>query len=176
MIHLTIVDLEPEAEKFQKSLDKLSSSPLLGRWEEAFNERLNEKENTFCGIELLEKKRRRPEANLYVTDRREFSAIRNDSILALKEFMDTRLQVDKNVSRSFTPFTKFTANENEIKDIDHSIAPDISLADLAVEFQELQQCNELPKSNPHTVLQNIVKADNKQYYQNMSVVLSRILV
>ena len=27
---LTIVDIEPEAETFQKSLDRLSSSPLLG--------------------------------------------------------------------------------------------------------------------------------------------------
>ena len=91
-----------------------------------------------------------PEANLYATDRREFSAIRNESILALKEFLDIRLQVDKKVSKSFTPLTKFTANENEIRDIHRSIAPELSLADLAVEFQELQQCTELPKTSPHT--------------------------
>ena len=90
--------------------------------------------------------------------------------------MDVRLQVDKNVSKSFTPFTKFTANESEIRDIHRSFAPDLSLADLAVQFQELQQCNELPKSNPHTVRQNIVKADNEQYYQNVSVMLGWILV
>ena len=57
------------------------------RWEETFKERLNE-------------------ANLYVTDRREFSAIRNESILALKEFVDTKPQVDKTVLKSFTPFHK----------------------------------------------------------------------
>ena len=169
---LTIVDIGPEAEKFQKSIDKLSTSPLLGGWEEAFKGRLYEEENTFCDTELWEKKKHNPEANLYVTDRREFSARRNESILALKEFMDIRLQVDKNVSKSFTPFTKFTANENEIRDIHRSIAPDLSLADLAVEYQELQ----LPKTNPHTVLQNIVSAGNEQYYQNATVVLGRILV
>ena len=149
---------------------------MLGGWEETFKERLNE--NTFCDIELWDKERRLPEANLYVTDRREFSAIRNESILALKEFMDRRLQIDKNVnvSKSFTAFTKFAANENEIRDIYHSIAPDLSLADLAVEFQELQQRDALPKSKPHTVLQNIVKADNEHYYQNVSVGLGRILV
>ena len=102
--------------------------------------------------------------------------MRNESILVLKEFMDIRLQVDKNFSKRFTPFTKFTANENEIRDTHRSIAPDISLADLAVEFQELQQCNELPKTNPHTVLQNIVNAGNEQYYQNVSAVLGRVLV
>ena len=39
---LTIVDIELQAETFHKSLDMLSTSPLLGRWEEAFKERLNE--------------------------------------------------------------------------------------------------------------------------------------
>ena len=47
---LIILDIEPEAETFQKSLDKLSTIPLLGGWEEAFKERLNEEENTFCDI------------------------------------------------------------------------------------------------------------------------------
>ena len=65
---LTIVDIEPEAGKFQKSVDKLSTSSLLGGWEEAFKEKFDEEENIFCGIELWEKKRRRPEANLYVTE------------------------------------------------------------------------------------------------------------
>ena len=120
---LTIVDIEPEAEKFQKSIDKLSTSPLLGGWEEAFKERFNEEENTFCDTGLWEKKRRNPEANLYVTDRRGFSAIRNESIFALKEFIDIRIQVDKNVSKSFTSFTKFTANKNEIRDITAPLLP-----------------------------------------------------
>ena len=62
---LTIVDIEPEAETFHKSINKLSTNPLLGGWEEAFKERFNEEENTFCDIELWEKKRRNSEANLY---------------------------------------------------------------------------------------------------------------
>ena len=60
-----------------------------------------------------------------------------------------RLRVDKNTSKYFTPFIKFTANE--IKDVHQSITPDLSLANLAIQYQELQQCNELPKGNPHTV-------------------------
>ena len=173
---LTIVDIEPEAGKFQKSVDKLSTSSLLGGWEEAFKEKFDEEANIFCGIELWEKKRRRPETNLYVTDRRQFSAIRNQSILAIKEFMDKRLQVDRKTSKAFTPFTKFTATEDEIRDVHQSIAPDLSLANLAIQFQELQDCNEIPKDNPHTVLQSIVKGDEEQYYANVSVVLGRILV
>ena len=90
--------------------------------------------------------------------------------------MDKRLQVDRNTSKAFTPFTKFTATEDEIRDVHQSIAPDLSLANLAIQFQELQDCNEIPKGNPHTVLQSIVKGDEEQYYANVSVVLGRILV
>ena len=70
------------------------------------------------------------------------------TILARKEFINIRLQVDKNVSKSFTPFTKFTANENEIREIHRSIAPDLSLADLAVEFQELQHYSAMSYQKP----------------------------
>ena len=131
---LTIVDIEPETEKFQKKVDKLSTSPLLGGWEEAFKEKFNEEENEFCGIKLWVKTRCRVEANLYVTDHRLFSAVRNESILAIKQFMDQRLKVNKNASKAFTSFTKFTANEDDIRDIHHSIAPDLSLANLAIQF------------------------------------------
>lgn len=53
---LIIVDIESEAEKFQKSLDKLGTRSLLGGWEEAFEKKFDEEGNTFCGIELWEKK------------------------------------------------------------------------------------------------------------------------
>jgi hypothetical protein len=61
---LTIVDIEPETEKFQKKVDKLSTSPLLGGWEEAFKEKFNEEENEFCGIKPWVKTRRRVEGEL----------------------------------------------------------------------------------------------------------------
>lgn len=43
---LTIVEFEREAEKFQKNVDTLNTSPLLGGWEEAFKGKFNEEENT----------------------------------------------------------------------------------------------------------------------------------
>jgi hypothetical protein len=89
--------------------------------------------------------------------------------------MDQRRQVDKNASKAFSSFTKFTANEDDLRDIQRSVAPDLSLANLAIQFQELQDCDEIPKENPHTVLHSIVKGDQEQYYETVSVVLGRIL-
>ena len=80
---LTIVDIEPEAEKFRERVNKLSTRSLLGGWEHQFKENYDEEANTFCGIKLWEKERRHPDANLFVTDRRKFSAIRTESVIAI---------------------------------------------------------------------------------------------
>ena len=71
-------------QKLQKRLDNLSKSPLLGGWEEAFKENFDEQSNTFCGIQVWVKVRRHSEDNPYATDRRQFSAIQNNSIAAIK--------------------------------------------------------------------------------------------
>ena len=121
---LTIVDIEPKAEKFRERVNKLSTGPLLGGWEKKFKERYDEEANKFCGIKLWEKERRRPDANLFVTDRRKFIAIRNELVMAINTFVDKRLQVDRNASKSFTPFVKIMAKEDEKKEVHRSIAPD----------------------------------------------------
>ena len=56
---LTIVDIEPEAEKFRERMNKLSTGSLLGGWENEFKERYDEEANKFCGIKLWERERRR---------------------------------------------------------------------------------------------------------------------
>ena len=129
----------------------------------------------FCGILICEKERRRPEVNLYVTDRRQFSAIRNECIAAIKEFIDKWLQVDKNASKAFSPFTKFTTSEEEIRAVHQSIAPDLDLATLAIQYQDLQENVDIPKDNPYIVLQGIVKGYSEEY-ADVALVLARILV
>ena len=151
---LTIVDIEPEAEKFRERVNKLSTGSLLGGWENEFKERYDEEANKFCGIRLWDKERRRPDANLFVTDRRKFSAIRNESVTAINTFVDKRLQVDRNAFKSFTPFFKIMATEDEIKEVHRSIAPDFDLANVAIQYQDLQDCAEMQKADPFSMLQN----------------------
>jgi len=101
--------------------------------------------------------------------------IRNESISTIKQFIDQRLEVDRNTSKYFTRFIKFSATDEEIRDVHRSIAPDLDLASLAIERKELQNCKEIPKDNPYTVLQSILKG-GKEEYDNLAVVLGRILV
>ena len=171
---LTIVDIEPEAEKFRERVNKLSTGSLLGGWENEFKEKYDEEANTFCEITLWEKERRRPDANLFVTDRRKFSAIRNEAVIAINTFVDKRLPVDRNASKSFTPFVKITATEDEIKEVHRSIAPDLDLANVAIQYQDLQDCAEIQKTDPFSMLQNMVQGARDEY-SGVCVVLGRIL-
>ena len=56
---ITIVDITPEVVKFKKRMDRLSESSLIGGWEEAFKENFDEEANTFCGVEVWEKEKRK---------------------------------------------------------------------------------------------------------------------
>ena len=105
------------------------------------------------------------------TVRYEISAIRNESILAIKEFIDKRLEVDRNASKAFTPFTKFISTEEEIKSVHQPFAPDLELANLAIEFQDLQDCVDIPKDNLTRVvlLYNKVKSTNRSSCQRQTV-------
>ena len=49
---LTIVDIEPEGEKFRNRVNKLSMGISIGSWEEGFKEWYDEESNEFCKIKL----------------------------------------------------------------------------------------------------------------------------
>eukprot|EP00795_Rhopilema_esculentum_P010390 gene10390-19087_t len=122
---LTILDIEPKAEKFRERVNKLSTGSLLGGWGNEFKERYDEEANKFCGIKLWKKERRRPD-----TKRRE------------------------------------NFEENEIKEVHRSIAPDLDLANVAIQYQDLQDCAEMQKADPFSMLQKRCKE------QGMSIQMS----
>ena len=70
---LTIIDIEVEAKRFQKTMDDLKGEKLFGRVEDTFEENFDEKSYTFCSIKLWGKTRRCSEANLFhVANHRKF--------------------------------------------------------------------------------------------------------
>ena len=137
-------------------------------------EKYDEEANKFCGIKLWEKERRRPDANLFVTNRRRFSAIRNESVMAINTFVDKQIQADRNASKSFTPFVKITPTEDETKEVHLGIAPDLDLANVASQYQDLQDCAEIQKADPFSMLQNMVQGARDEY-SDVCVVLGCIL-
>jgi hypothetical protein len=104
---LTIVDIKPELEVFTQKLNLLTGAPLIGGWEETFQQSVVNDNGvvTLYGHQLWSKTRRTSEANRYVTDRRDVNAIRNDTIQALTNFMSTRLHLgSEDLRHSITRF------------------------------------------------------------------------
>jgi len=70
-------------------------------------------------VELWTKQRRRQAGNLYVTDTRDFTAIRHDSLQAIQNFMSSRLSYDNTLIERciniVTSFANFIANDNDIR-------------------------------------------------------------
>ena len=78
--------------------------------------------------------------------------IRNESILSLKKFLDNWLDIDQKTSKAFTPFINFSALEDDIRDVHKSFAPDLDLANLAIQYQDVQDCATLYKDNSYILL------------------------
>ena len=95
-------------------------------------------------------------------------------MIAINTFVDKRLQGDRNASKSFTPFVKIMATEDEIKEVHRSIAPDFDLSNVAIQYQDLQDCAEMQKVDPFSMLQNMLQGSRDEY-SDVCVVLGRIL-
>ena len=66
------------------------------------------------------------------------------------------------------------ATEDEIKEVHRSIAPDLDLANVAIQHQDLQDCAEMQKANPFSMRQNMLQAATDEY-SDVYVFLGRIL-
>ena len=66
------------------------------------------------------------------------------------------------------------AKEDEIKEVHRSIAPDLDLANVAIQYQDLQDCAEMQKADPFSMLQNMLQGA-KDEYPDVCDVLGRIL-
>ena len=93
---ITIIDLKPQLSVFIQKVIAMEKAPLLGGWEEVLARGMQTVEGTHSmfDVELWTKQRRRQASNLYVTDTRDFAAIRHDSLQAIQNFMSSRLSYD----------------------------------------------------------------------------------
>ena len=72
----------------------MSSSPKIGGWEELYlkNVSTNAEESTFFSHKLQNNSRRTHSAHIFVSTPRDFNAIRNEVIIATKNFLQERLE------------------------------------------------------------------------------------
>ena len=77
-------------ERFLSRLQQLNENkPLVGGWEEHLSNNVTEQDGVkyLHGFKLCEKKRRTDSHNLYVSDKRNYFAIRNEVLMTIKTFV-----------------------------------------------------------------------------------------
>ena len=151
---ITIVDVIPETKKFIAKIDILQQRPIVGRWEASFHKAAMRKMKHFLGEFCGRKNDARPRRNLYVSESRAVSAIKIEVLQSLRNFMETRLNIDYHAKENFSSFVKFTASEADIREIHTSVAPDLDLQYLAQEYEDVQEST-MYKTNPKALVQNI---------------------
>jgi len=137
--------------------------------------------HTLYGHLLWTKARRNETSNKYVSSKRDFTAIRNDSIQSMKNFMTSRLKLSGNLAAcgdSLRAFCSFTASADDIRAVWQVFSPDVDLAYLADQYDDIQRT--VPKPNdPRHVLRKLLvvsSSDECSTTTELSTTLARILV
>ena len=86
---INVFDMESKVTSVKKRISEFKASPLLGGWEECLEKDLSV-ENKFHGIQLIGRQRRNERHHALVSDRRDFKAIRNKTIISLSNFIEQR--------------------------------------------------------------------------------------
>lgn len=165
----------------------LTKEPLIGGWEQSFADSVKTVGDSLLLFdnELWTKNRRTNAANSLVTSKREFSAIRNDVIQSLKNYMSSRLELGKSFAEnisSLQSFCNFSATRDDITLVWKTISPDLNLADLADQYNSIQLGLHDKSISPRQVLHQLcnqyVKCNSADtIYQNaLALTLARILV
>ena len=139
---------------FKKRLSEFKASPLLGGWEECLEKDLSVK-NKFHGIQLIGRQRLNEIHHALVSDRRDFKAIRNETITSLSNFIEQRCKSDQGSLRKLKPLKKLKENimDQELKECHQSIIADKSLAEFGLQYKEAASIPELNTAeNPTDLL------------------------
>ena len=120
---LTVVGLSQQVEHVKRSIRSLLDAPLLGGWEMQLAEITPE--NMFHGVQLTFRERRRHAHHSLVSDIRDFSAVRNEYLSSLLNFLDDRFSSD--ASPNLEPLAQLDRNisDEQLKNCHDCLVPDL---------------------------------------------------
>ena len=177
---LTLLQIPQCKEIVIAHLSQMSSSPKIGGWEELYlkNMSTNAEESTFFSHKLQNNSRRTHSAHLFVCKPRDFNAIRNEVIIATKNFLQERLEsnnlmllvsvfdptaIQSAIESNRTQFLETYGNE-QIKEICQSFMPDLGLSEVASDWIEIKSAItaiDLMKCSFLTLLKKLCVLTNK---------------
>lgn len=169
-------------------LSDLLKKPLLGGWVSVFNEQIKIKESLenqsetsgenaeyeLKGIALNVHKRRTKTHNLYVSERRDINAVKNETIQSLKNFLKTRF--DENEEKMISSLEKFSKFDPEVdlQDIHKCIGSDLDLSDLQIQFSEILSLGLDKEMINFSLIEKIKALLKAKEYEVVVTVLARI--
>lgn len=171
----TILDMMEQVHCVCLKLKSLAEKNLLGGWTEALQNQLQVQNDqcTLKGIYLSDKQRRTNAHHLYVSVRRDVHAVKNEIINSLINFTEKRFEEDEKLVRLLKDFVKFDKTVN-LKEVHESIASDLDLTALDLEFSEIIHLN-LPNSLKNMTLTEIIKKlDLLEGYPTVTKIFARI--
>jgi len=155
------------------SIHSLLDAPLLGGWEVQLA--AITPDNVFHGVQLTVRERRRPAHHSLVSDIRDFSAVRQEILASLLNFLDDRFSADASVK--LEPLAQIDQNvsDDQLKDCHESLVPDMDLCQFCLEYRET--ANTVVKlkvaSDPAAALRHILQSGAEM--TELSTALARFL-
>lgn len=101
--------------------------------------------------------------------------MRINVLVALRKFLTERFQIDDELFEKIEPFVKFEKDAN-IEAIHSSIAPDLNLANLYLQFSDFSNQSEtVGNKSLNEVITHLAKTDgSRELYKELLIVLARI--
>lgn len=175
---LTLIDMKTHVSAVLSAFSDMKTSSLVGGFESVLAAQLttnmnesNDEYKTFWKTEELQ-----PEQTSRTRRGvRLFSLVRNNLLESLERFLTERFQIDDELFEKIEPFLNFDKNAN-VEEIHSLLAPDLSLLDLSLQFQDVVNTPAITKD---TGLKEIIakltkNSASRESYSELIVVLSRI--
>lgn len=174
----TLLDMHKEVTTVKSSITALKVKPLIGGWQDKFQQASSTNEDGEVMWQRVTLKKpamsRRKEHHLYVTDRRDCSAICNEVADGLVEFLTQRFAIDNIQIEKLSAFVRFDADKVDMVAVHQAIAPDLDITELSMEFSEQATDKDFTTLNlPEMVKRLSTKASD--CYTNTLKALARLL-
>jgi len=135
----TILDIDNFNSQVKVKLTSLKETPLLGGWVSQLQEQMQSGVDGHVQIKkfkLLSTVRRRSKHNKFITDHRDISAVKNEVIESLVEYLSQRFAIDKERVSILKPFATLH-KDADIKAVHDLLCSDLDLEQLGLEYDEL---------------------------------------
>ena len=159
-------------------LANLLETPLPGGWVEALMESVRETPGGSLKLKDLEltaeRKRRRADHNLYVTDKRDVAAICTKIKDSLCNFLGERMEIDDELIEATQPFVDLNPAA-DVRTVFKIWGADLDLETLAAEYQEVQDFKDIETLRNNPLREKVEFFASSENYTGISKILARIL-